>query len=103
MLALGGVHLSAPGDFYHLDSPIPAFQYRISPGSPDSRAEGIHACQDAQTPPGPSMTRTNAMVDVAFPIQAQGRHPKGCDFGAQFPAYAFPCQRFSRHVTIAAA
>jgi len=81
----GGVLLSAPGDFYRLDSPIPAFQYRISLGSPDSRARGIHACQDAKTPPGPSMTRTNAMVDVAFPTQAQGRHPKSCDFGAQCP------------------
>jgi hypothetical protein len=84
-LALRGMHPNAPGDFWRLDSPIPASKYRVPPGSPDSRAKGIHACQDAQTPPGPSITRNNAMVDVAFPTQARGRHPKGCDFGAQFP------------------
>jgi len=54
-----------------LDSPIPASKYRVPPGYPDSRAKGIHARQDAQTPPGPSITRNNAMVDVAFPTQAR--------------------------------
>jgi hypothetical protein len=55
----------SPGTY----SPIPDSRYRISPGPPDSRAKGIHACQDAQTPPGPSIARNNAMVDVAFPLR----------------------------------
>ena len=59
--------------------------FSVKHGPPDSRAKGFHACQDAQTPPGPPITRINAMVDVAFPIQARGRHPEDCDFGAQCP------------------
>ncbi|MCU0285694.1 MAG: PIN domain-containing protein [Acidobacteria bacterium] len=37
--------LRTPGDFCPLDSPIPDLQLRGTHGSPDSRAEGIRACQ----------------------------------------------------------
>ena len=110
-LALGGVHPTTPGDFYRLDSPIPASKvsgFSVKHGSPDSRAEGIHACQDAKTPPGPSMTRINAMVDIAFPIQAQGRHPENVisELNVRETCLRFPLstkQARSRDVTIAAA
>jgi hypothetical protein len=63
-------------------------------GSPDSRAMSFHTCTGSLTPPQPSIPRPNGMTDVTFPFVGQGQ-PTDCgDFGAQWLACVFPCQRF---------
>ncbi len=84
----------------HCPSPTgpPALCRGASVGSPGSRAWSIHACSGSQTPRGRCATGTSAAHRVAFPLTIRGRRPGAGDFGAQWLACVFPCQRLRRAV-----
>ena len=63
-------------------------------GSPDSRVESVRTCCRSLTPPKLTIPCHNGMVNVAFPFVQQGLPSISGDFGVQYCACAFPCQRF---------
>ena len=77
---------------------------RPEAGPPGFRTQRFDACQRSPTPPGPSPPCQNGVDRVAFRVFGARRHPKkSADFGAQYSACVFPCQRFADTVTDACA
>jgi len=62
-------------------------------GSPGSRARCFRACSGSLTARGPDTSRANDAPGVAFRLLLRRRHP-GATFAAEYPACAYPCQRF---------
>ena len=63
-------------------------------GSPDSRVESVRTCCRSLTPPKPTIPCHNGTANVAFPFVIQGLPSNLSDFGVQYCACGFPCQRF---------
>jgi hypothetical protein len=76
---------------------------RSDAGPPGFRTQCFCACQRSPTPPGPSPPCQNGVYGVAFRVLGARRHPGLADFGAQYSACTFPCQRFADAVTDACA
>ena len=72
---------------------------RPDAGPPGFRTECFCACQRSPTPPGACPPCHDGGPAVAFRVLGARRHPGLADFGAQYSACAFPCQRFVPPVT----
>ncbi len=72
---------------------------RPDTGPPGFRTPCFCACERSPTPPGPSTPHHNGVYGVAFRVLGARRHPGLADFGAQYSACTFPCQRFAPPVT----
>jgi len=79
------------------------FLVRSDAGPPGFRTQCFCACQRSPTPPGPSPPCQSGVYGVAFRVFGARRHPGLADFGAQYSACTFPCQRFADAVTDACA
>ena len=81
--------------------PVRTWQWVTRPdaGPPGFRATCVRACQRSPTPPGLPPPRPSGMCSVAFRVFGARRHPGLADFGAQYSACTFPCQRFVSPVT----
>ena len=72
-----------------------ARRHRGTAGSPGSRTRCVRACTGSLTARGPGAPCAGGASDVAFRLPPRRRHPDvDMDFAAQYPARAFPCQRF---------
>jgi hypothetical protein len=76
---------------------------RSDAGSPGFRTQCFRACQRSPTPSGLPTPRPRGVCSVAFRVFGARRHPGLADFGAQYSACTFPCQRFAHAVTDACA
>ena len=118
----GALHPSTSGTSTHLSTSLPSAHYgavrlpvlvhhrrtsstsrcglgscaKASTGPPGSQARCVRACSGSQTAQGSRPSRESDGPDVAFRSFSQRRHPGGEEaFAAQYPAHAFPCQRFA--------
>src|SRR3984893_12578388 len=69
----------------------PAHCLRAATGSPGSRAWSFSACFGVFDSAGTRRTCDGARRVVAFQIVRHRRLPASRDFGAQYPAYRYPC------------
>jgi len=76
---------------------------RPDAGPPGVRAQCFRACQRSPTPPGLCTPCHDGVPTVAFRVFGARRPPGLADFGAQYSACTFPCQRFADTVTDAGA
>ena len=76
---------------------------RPDAGPPGVRAQCFRACQRSPTPPGACTPCHDGAPAVAFRVLGARRPPGLADFGAQYSACTFPCQRFADAVTDACA
>ena len=89
-----------PSRSYPVGSPCgPGITARPDAEPPGFRTECFRACQRSPTPPGLPTPCHNGVCSVAFRVLGARRHPGLADFGAQYSACTFPCQRFVRTVT----
>ncbi len=76
---------------------------RVFAGPPGSRAWSVHACSGSSTPWGQWATRVYRHPSCCLPHQSTRSAPQNGDFGAQWLACVFPCQRLTCDLTAARA
>ena len=84
------------------DRPPPRSAEAVS-GSPGSRAESFHACAGSSTPRRLAVARDFRHCSYCLPQISTRSARRSGDFGAQWLACVYPCQRFTRDFATAGA